>query len=77
MRLANGRTEMVYSEVRQGRPGERAYVGKAVFALPDNHMHPYVSWGVASDDGELYDAFGGFYCETLEEAEKIHRERRV
>jgi hypothetical protein len=76
MRLSNGR-EIVTAEVRQGRPGERKWVGKVIASLPENPLHPYVSWGIASDDGEVYDAFGGFYCETLEEAEQTHRERRA
>lgn len=74
MRLANGaQIEQIY--LRRGQRGERKWVGKVHAYLPHNDLHPWAVWGVASDDGEVFDAFNGVYWSSEDEARSAYLSR--
>jgi hypothetical protein len=72
--LANGGQPLKWS-VRMGGDGLRAYLGKVLAHLPNNDLHPYVVWSMASDDNQSWDCFGGDYHSTIERAEEAFTER--
>ncbi len=48
--------------IRKGRLGEKAFVGLVLAERRNESVHdPYVTWEIASDNIDMFDAFSGNY----------------
>lgn len=63
--------------VRPGGNGLRNYIGTVLAHLPDNPRHSYVVWGMASDDNQSWDCFGGDYFVGYDQALEAFADRRA
>jgi len=74
--LHNGAEPLMWS-VRPGGNGLRNYVGVVLAHLPHNSLHPYVVWGMASDDNQSWDCWAGDYHADYQQAEEAFANRRT
>jgi len=70
--LNNNHTPLAWS-VRLGGNGLRNYIGTVL--AEHRHPHPFVVWGMASDDGTNWDCFQGDYLTNIHQAQKVFAER--
>ena len=74
--LHNGAEPLAWN-VRPGGNGLRDYVGVVLAHLPQNDLHPYVVWAMASDDNRSWDCSGGDYHSDYDTALEAFATRRV
>ena len=75
IRLRNGAFPVVHHSW-MGRRGQRRHLG-LVLAKTNGLLHePYVTWLMASDDGDVWDCFSGDYCSTVGKAFRSYGDRR-
>ena len=58
--LRNGAKPILHHRWKGGG-GQRPHQGR-VLAKTDGGAHPYVTWAMASDGGEVWDCYHGHYC---------------
>lgn len=73
----NNQAEVLDWRLRPGGVGEREVVGKVLARRTYDAFEPYVTWEIASDDGENFDVWSGHYFKDITRAEDDFQSRRL